>query len=69
MSRYRAEGPIVYQGEAQICLCSVGDQGQKPEAIAARIAALLEADFIRFCMSAAGATRTHGTTLPEGPPL
>lgn len=62
--RYRADGHVVYQGETIIIQCSVGDQGQAPEAIAERVAALLNADFHRFCVAVcheAGArTRTHG---------
>lgn len=66
MSRYRAEGFHVYQGDTIIATCNTGDQGQLASAIAERIAALLNADFERFCQSiVAGvpgtySTRTHG---------
>lgn len=67
MSRYRAEGAHVYQGEKRIIVCEDGDQGQPAAKIAERTAALLEADFIRFCRAVgeAAASRTHGVVLGQ----
>lgn len=63
MNRYRAEGALVYQGDAIIARCDFGDQGQAAEAIAERIAALLNDDFEAFCMAIAatvGGGQLHG---------
>lgn len=47
--RYSSDGWNVYQGEKLIATCHTGDQGQLASSIAARIAALLNADFVEFC--------------------
>lgn len=60
-TRYRAEGCWVYQGDTVIIACRKGDQGQKPEAIAQRVAELLNADFQRFCEDACHAAAKEPT--------
>lgn len=52
-TRWRAEGCQVYQGDALVIVCHAGEDGQKPEDIAQRVAELLNADFERFVQSVA----------------
>lgn len=64
---YRSEGCHVYQAEKHIAACFTGHQGQTADAIAERIADLLNKDFERFCMTlaqgieAASAAETENT--------
>lgn len=67
MSRYRSEGPHVYQGEKRIITCEDGDQGQKAAAIAKRVASLLNADFRTFCAAVCDAAVKGACSIAHGP--
>lgn len=49
---YSAKDRAVWRDGRVVCVCDTGAQGQTAEAIAMRIASLLNEDFYRFCAEA-----------------